>query len=82
MRDFCSNNLDTLAEFQLPGNIMYCVPNSCPVFEQCHEKTGFCICENKGADQLRIKCAADLHLCFPYMDSTIPLPPKSKIASL
>ena len=22
-------------------------------YEQCHEKTGLCICENKGAEQLR-----------------------------
>ena len=32
-----------------------------------------CICENKGADQLRSNCEADQHLCFRYTDSTIPL---------
>ena len=31
----------------------------------------FCICENKGADQLRSKQAADQRLCFRYIDSTI-----------
>ena len=28
-------------------------------YELCHEKTAFCICENKGADQLRGNPAAD-----------------------
>ena len=36
-------------------------------------KPAICICENKGADQLRSNCKADQHLCFCYMDSTIPL---------
>ena len=27
-------------------------------------KPAFCICENKGADQLRVNCAPDQHLCF------------------
>ena len=35
-----------------------------------------CICENKGADELRSNCAADQHLYFRYIDSTIPLLPK------
>ena len=33
-------------------------------------KLDFCLCENKGADQLRRNCEADLHLCFHYSDST------------
>ena len=35
----------------------------------------FCICESKGADQLRSNCAADQRLCLRdmHMDSTIPL---------
>ena len=45
-------------------------------------KPGFCICENKDADQLRSNCAADQRLCFRYTDSTIPLLPKSEISSL
>ena len=36
-------------------------------------KHAFSICENKDADQ---------HLCFRYIDSTIPLLPKSEISSL
>ena len=42
----------------------------------------FCICENKGADQLRGNHEADQRLCFRYRDSTIPLLPKSEISSL
>ena len=36
-------------------------------------KPEFCLCENKGADQLRSNCEADQRLCFRYSDSTIPL---------
>ena len=41
----------------------------------------FCLCKNKGADQLCSKYTADQHLCFHYMDSTISLLPKSDISS-
>ena len=44
-------------------------------------KTDFCLCENKGADQLRSNCEADRHLCFCYTDSTISLLLKSEISS-
>ena len=44
-------------------------------------KPTICICENKGADQLRGNREADQRLCFRYMDSTIPLLPKSEISS-
>ena len=44
-------------------------------------KPTICICENKGADQLRSYCEADQRLCFRYTDSTIPLVSKSKISS-
>ena len=36
-------------------------------------KPTICICENKGADQLRGYREADQRLCFRYTDSTIPL---------
>ena len=39
----------------------------------------FCICENKAADQLLSHCEADLHLCFRYIDSSIPLLSKFEI---
>ena len=45
-------------------------------------KPTFCICENKGADQLRGNREADQCLCFRYIDSTISLLSKSKISSL
>ena len=45
-------------------------------------KPDFCICENKGADQLRGDREADQHLCFRYTDITIPRLPKYKISSL
>ena len=45
-------------------------------------KPTFCICENKDADQFRGKREADQHLCFRYIDSTIPLLSKSEISCL
>ena len=45
-------------------------------------KNVFCICENKGADQLRSNCAADQRPCIRYIDSTVPLLSKAEISSL
>ena len=45
-------------------------------------KPGFCICENKVADQLRGNREADQRLYFHFIDSTIPLLPESEISSL
>ena len=52
-------------------------------------KPAFCICENKGADQLHGNRdqlhgngAAIQRLCFHYIDSTIPLILKSEVSSL
>ena len=50
--------------------------------EPRHEKTGFCMCENKDADQLRGNREADQRLCFSYTDSTIPLLLNSEISGL
>ena len=44
-------------------------------------KPTICICENKGADQLRGNREADQRHCFRYADSTIPLLLKSEISS-
>ena len=52
------------------------------LYEPCHVKTGFCICENKDPDQLHINRKTDQRLCFRYTNSTIPLPPKSEISSI
>ena len=44
-------------------------------------KPDFCLCKNKGADQLRSNCEADQRLCFRYTDSAISLLLKSEISS-
>ena len=44
-------------------------------------KQGFCMCKNKGADQLCSNCTADQGLCFRYIDRTISLLLKSEISS-
>ena len=44
-------------------------------------KPTICMCENKGADQLRGNREADQRLCFRYSDSTVPLLLKSEITS-
>ena len=41
-------------------------------------KPTFCICKNKDADQLRDTRKTGQHLCFHYLDSTIPLLSKYK----
>ena len=45
-------------------------------------KPVFCICENKGADQLCGNSAADQCLCFCYKDSTIPKLHKPEISNI
>ena len=45
-------------------------------------KPALCICEAKGAAQLSGNCTADQHLCFLFIDGTIPLLPKSDMSSL
>ena len=42
-------------------------------------KPAFCICENKGPDQLY---TADQCFVFRFIDSSIPLLPKSEISNL
>ena len=44
-------------------------------------KPDFCICGNKGADQLCGNRTTDQRLCFRYTDTTIPLLSKSKIST-
>ena len=45
-------------------------------------KPEFCLCENKGADQLRSNCGANQRHCFRYKDSIISLHSTSDISSL
>ena len=47
---------------------------------QDHWSSG-CLCENKGADQLRGNREADQRLCFRYTDSIFPLLLISEISS-
>ena len=44
-------------------------------------KPAFCICEKEDEDQLCSNSTADQHLCFRYIDSTIPLLPIYEISS-
>ena len=44
-------------------------------------KLDFCLCENKGVDQLRSNCEADQRLCFCHSDSTITHLPENEISS-
>ena len=44
-------------------------------------KSNFCLCENKGADQLCGNCEADQHLYFRCTDSTFSLLAKFEISS-
>ena len=44
-------------------------------------KPTICICEYKGADQLRGNREADQRLCFRYTDTTLSLLLKSEISS-
>ena len=43
-------------------------------------KPDFCLCVNKGADQLRSNCEANQRICLRYTDSTVPLLSKSGIS--
>ena len=53
------------------------------LYEPRHVKTSvLAYAKNKDADQLRGNRETDQRLCFRYMDSTIPLLPKSEISSL
>ena len=66
----------------LVGHVNFQVCGSCIVIEKVMRKPTFCICENKGADQLRGNREADQRLCFRYINCTIPLLSKSEISSL
>ena len=75
-RHFSKSRL-TLLRPTCPYNLT--LPERCTTSEPHREKIGYCLCENKGADQLRSNCEADQRLCFRYTDSTISLLLKSEI---
>ena len=78
---FLEKNRDTVLEEQI--NILKASEVSIILhWSRVVRKPAFCICENKDADQLRGNREADQRLCFRYIDSTIPLLPKSEISSL
>ena len=58
------------------------IRNCCSNMSLIMRKPAFCICENKDADQLCSNREADQRLCFCYIDSTIPLHPKSENSSI
>ena len=66
---------------------MCCKKEPCKPGKITHElsravrKPDFCLCENKGADQLCRNCTADQGLCFRYMDNMFPFLLKYKISS-
>ena len=47
-------------------------------FRRVKRNHAYCVCKNKGADQLR----GMQRLCFPYIDSATPLLYKSQISDL
>ena len=57
---------------------LICRTDACPIKPR-HEKICFCICVNKGADQLRGNRTADQRNCFRYINSTVPRLLKSEI---
>ena len=59
-----------------------CKSYYCTDMSRVMRNPAFCICENKDTDQLRGYREADQRLCFRYIDSSIPLLPKSKIFKL
>ena len=62
-----------------PCNVYPLIPHF--YMSRVMRKPDFCLCENKGADQLRSNCEADQRLCFRYTDSTLSLLIKSEISS-
>ena len=78
--DFTTAGFLALPGLPFSSSIILCLSSrhraSFPIKEYMScvmRKPTFCICENKGADQLHGNRAADQHLCFRYIDSTIPL---------
>ena len=68
--------------------LLYSLRKNVPFFDKVSSyeprngKTCSCTCESKSSDQLFGDRTADQRICFRYIDSTIPLLPKSEISSL
>ena len=58
------------------SEIKFCLQNRSnliPSYQQHHEKPAQCKFEKQSAGQLPSHCTADQHVCFPYINRTIPL---------
>ena len=71
---------DNIAKFRTHEN-KFCYSMFQGQLSHIVRKPDFCLCENKGAHQLRNNCEADQHLCVRYTDSAISLLLKSEISS-
>ena len=77
---FCSANCLPMKQTKLIVKFFHLTDHLTPM-SRIMRKRDFCLCENKGADQLRGNREADQRLCFRYTDSTISLLLKSEISS-
>ena len=59
----------------LHSSRIFTPPLQVVLFEPVMRKQAFCICKNKGTDQLCSNHTADQRLCSRYIDSTIPVLP-------
>ena len=65
------------------GSMVIVLYHNSMIYEPHPEKTSFLHnAKNKGAGELCDNHTADQYLCFRYLDSTIPLFPKSEVSSL
>ena len=81
--EFCNFKFSTVCRRSSSSNCDFCIwKYRCSLMSRVMRKPAFCICENKDADELRGNRTADQRLCFPYIDSTIPLLPNSEFSSL
>ena len=70
-------------EIQAYEDMGFVMSGSRYVMSLVMRKQDFCLCENKGADQLCSNCTADQNLWwfFFHTDCTIPLLPESEFSS-
>ena len=71
---WASCSVKILISIPRPLVFIVCIEKGKALYEPCHEKNDFCICKNKGTDQLRCTHAADQRLCFRFIDRTTDRP--------
>ena len=75
-------SVDLMRQFDVPlSEAIVCNDEDVYKMGRIVRKPEFCLCENKGADQLRGNREADQRLCFRYTDSIFPLLLISEISS-